>query len=156
MFAQRDEIRRWLEDLVEKFRQRGAVSPETAKTSEELGLPPRFQEAMKRRLGRSGIFIEVNGKYYLDEKRLEQIQAQRLQAGSRGNTEGGWSRSAGILLILPIGLIVFVALYFLLFLGGIGLIPGEFLIIIIVVLVVVAFLRILFWRSRRQRWREQW
>jgi hypothetical protein len=43
-------------------------------TAQELGLPPSFEEAMKRRLGRSGIFVEVNGKYYLSEERLKQIE----------------------------------------------------------------------------------
>jgi hypothetical protein len=74
MFRRRDEIRKRLEDVIAKFRQKGAVSPERAMTPEELGLPPRFQEAMKRRLGRSGIFVEVNGKYYLSEERLKEIK----------------------------------------------------------------------------------
>ncbi len=39
--------------------------------AEELGLPPIFKEAMKRRLGRSGILVEVDGKYYLSKQRLE-------------------------------------------------------------------------------------
>jgi len=43
-------------------------------TAEELGLPPEFKERMQRRLGQSGIFVEVNGKYYLDEKRLEEAR----------------------------------------------------------------------------------
>jgi hypothetical protein len=43
-------------------------------TPEELGLPLRFQGAMKRRLGKTGIFVEVNGKYYLSEAGLKEIQ----------------------------------------------------------------------------------
>jgi len=74
MFRSRDEIRKRLFEVIEKFRQKGAVSPERAMTAEELGLPPGFQEAMKRRLGRSGIFVEVNGKYYLSEERLKQME----------------------------------------------------------------------------------
>lgn len=54
-------------------------------TVEELGLPPRFEEAMKRRLGRLGIFIEVNGKYYLSEERLKQIEELRSGRGETGN-----------------------------------------------------------------------
>jgi len=77
MFRRRDEIRKRLEDVIAKFRQKGAVSPERAMTPEELSLPPRFREAMKRRLGRSGIFVEVNGKYYLSEERLKEIRAAR-------------------------------------------------------------------------------
>jgi ribosomal protein S21 len=36
----------------------------------------RFEEAMKRRLGKSGIFVEVNGRYYLSEARLKQVKEQ--------------------------------------------------------------------------------
>lgn len=60
MFRRRDEIRRWLLEVIEKFRQKGAISPDKAMTVDELGLPPRFEEAMKKRLGRLGIFVEVN------------------------------------------------------------------------------------------------
>jgi hypothetical protein len=74
MFRRREEIRKWLSEVIEKFRQNGAVSSDKAMTAEELGLPPGFQEAMKRRLGRSGIFVEVNGKYYLSEERLKQME----------------------------------------------------------------------------------
>ncbi len=85
MFRNREQIREWLTGVVEKFRQKGATSPDKAMTAEELGLPSGFQEAMKRRLGRSGIFVEVNGKYYLSEERLKQIEEMR----NRGNGAGG-------------------------------------------------------------------
>jgi hypothetical protein len=74
LFRQRDEIRKWLSEIVEKFRQRGAIDPERAMTAGELGLPPGFQEAMKRHLGRSGVFVEVDGKYYLSEERLKEVK----------------------------------------------------------------------------------
>ena len=61
-------------------------------TIQELGLPPRFEEAMHRRLGQSGIFVEVNGKYYLNEERLKQIQEERAKAGSGSSGGSGWSR----------------------------------------------------------------
>lgn len=86
MFRQRGEVKKWLLKVIEKFRQEGAVSSERAMTAQELGLPPSFQEAMKRRLGRSGIFVEVNGKYYLSEERLKQTglgDAERVARGSR-------------------------------------------------------------------------
>jgi glycine/serine hydroxymethyltransferase len=41
-----------------------------------------FKEAMQRRLGRSGIFVEVNGKYYLNEERLKELREQRAQGRS--------------------------------------------------------------------------
>ena len=74
MLRRRAEIRKQLSELIAKFREKGALSPEKAMTPEELGLPPRFKEAMQRRLGRTGIFVEVNGKYYLSEQRLKEVQ----------------------------------------------------------------------------------
>jgi len=74
MFGRRAEIMERLLRVVERFRQKGATSPEKAMTIEELGLPPRFKEAMKGRLGQVGIFVEVNGKYYLSEERLREVR----------------------------------------------------------------------------------
>jgi hypothetical protein len=51
-------------------------------TAQELGLPPGFEEAMKRRLGCSGIFVAVNGKYYLSEERLKQIEELSHREGT--------------------------------------------------------------------------
>lgn len=72
--------RRRAQELVTLFREKGATSPEKALTLRELGLPPPseriFERAMQRRLGRLGIFIEVNGRYYLDEKRLAEVREQ--------------------------------------------------------------------------------
>lgn len=80
-FGRRGNRRERLREIIEKFRQKGATSPEKALTAEELGLPQEFKEMMQRRLGRSGVFIEVNGKYYLDVKRLEEV---RQEMASRG------------------------------------------------------------------------
>ena len=74
MFRRRAEIRKHLLDTIEKFRQKGALSPEKAMTAEELGLPAEFKERMKRRLGQLGVFVEVNGKYYLSEERLKEVK----------------------------------------------------------------------------------
>jgi hypothetical protein len=70
----RDEIRQQLTGIIAKFKEKGATTPEKALTPKELGLQPRFEEAMHRRLGRSGIFVEVNGKYYLSEERLKEVR----------------------------------------------------------------------------------
>ena len=162
-FGQYGGNRGRLREIVERFRQRGATSPEKAMTIQELGLPPRFREAMHRRLGQSGIFVEVNGKYYLSEERLKQIQEQRAKgrSGSGGGSSwsrsspSAWSRVVGILLMLPIGLIVALLLhYFFAFRGG--FFSGEFLIVFVIVSLVLAVVRLLFWRSRRRYWREQW
>jgi len=85
VFRQREEIRRRLYDVIEKFRQKGATSPDKAMTPQELDLPPRFEEAMKRRLGRLGIFVEVEGKYYLSEERLRTFE-ERWNRGE--NSQG--------------------------------------------------------------------
>jgi hypothetical protein len=81
MFRRREKIRKQLSESIAKFREKGATSPEKAMTPEELGLPPRFKEAMQRRLGRTGIFVEVNGKYYLSEQRLKEVQ-ERISSRS--------------------------------------------------------------------------
>ncbi|MGD0028787.1 MAG: hypothetical protein ABSC91_07595 [Candidatus Bathyarchaeia archaeon] len=82
MFDRREEIQKWFYEIVEKFRQKGAVSPDKALTAEELSLPPRFDVAMKRRLGRLNIFVEVNGKYYLSEERLKQREEMHSAVGT--------------------------------------------------------------------------
>jgi hypothetical protein len=163
MFRDREEMRRRLQEIIERFRQKGATSPEKAMTIQELGLPPRFEEAMHRRLGQLGIFVEVNGKYYLNEERLKQIQEQRAKAGSGSSGDSGssragpptWSLVVGILLMLPIGIIIALVLfYFAAFRGG--FFPGELLIILLVIFLGLTVARLLFWRSRRRYWREHW
>ncbi len=62
------------QEIVEKFRLKGATSSDRAMTIEEIGLPPVFKEMMGRRLGGSGIIVEVNGKYYLSELRLKEVK----------------------------------------------------------------------------------
>ncbi len=163
MFNNREEMRRRLQEIVEKFRQHGATSPEKAMTIQELGLPPQFETAMHRRLGQSGIIVEVNGKYYLNEERLRQFQERRAQMGSGSgggdttNRSGppSWYRYLGVLLMLPIGIIVaFVLVYFFAFNMGGGYFPGEFLLIMLVIFLVLFVVRMMFWRSRRRYMRS--
>jgi hypothetical protein len=105
MFRPPGGLRRVVADFVSRFRSKGATSPDKAMTPQELGLPPRFEEAMKRRLGATRIFVEVNGtrKYYLDEVRLQQIQQQRTARGwgdgARGGGGAGWA-SRGTMIAL--------------------------------------------------------
>jgi len=61
-------------EIAEIFKAKGAVSPETAMSLEELGLSPQFNMMMQRGIGRSGVFLENNAKYYLSEEQLEQIK----------------------------------------------------------------------------------
>ena len=74
MFSKRREARKHLLELTEKFRKKGALSAEKAMTAEELGLPAEFKERMKRRLGQLGVFVEINGRYYLSEERLREVK----------------------------------------------------------------------------------
>ena len=162
MFRNQEQRRERLRAIIALFRQKGATSPEKAMTIQELGLPPRFEEVMHRRLGQTGIFVELNGKYYLSEERLKQIQEQRQAQGGAGSGGMGrsgqpsWTRYIGLLLMLPIGLIVAVVLFYFVFTGGVGYFPGEFLIVLLIVMVGVAIARILFWQSRRKYWRQQY
>jgi len=61
-------------EIIRTFREKGAISPETALSAQELGLSRLFVRIMKRRRGRTRIFMEVNGKYYLDEKALQETK----------------------------------------------------------------------------------
>ena len=158
MYRNGEQRRKRLQQLIQKFREKGATSPEKAMTVQELGLPPQFEQAMHRRLGQIGIFVETNGKYYLNEERLRQVREQRMQRSGAGSNRGnrqlsppGWLRYGGILLMLPVGIIVVALLwiYFFVFNGG-GFFPGEILIILVVVLLVLFVVRLLFWRSRRK------
>ncbi|MGQ9597081.1 MAG: hypothetical protein ACUVQY_00450 [Thermoproteota archaeon] len=74
---ERAEARRRLLELVEKFREKGAMSPDRAMTPEELGLPPWFKHLIRGRLGRLGIFLEKDGKYYLSEEQLARLEERR-------------------------------------------------------------------------------
>lgn len=61
-----------IQEIIQTFRSQGAVSPETALTAEELGLSRMFVRIMRRRRGQTRIFIEIDGRYYLDEKALQE------------------------------------------------------------------------------------
>jgi carboxypeptidase family protein len=63
-----------IREIIQTFRSRGAVSPESALTAQELGLSRIFVRIMKRRRGKTRVFVEVNGKYYLDEKALRAMK----------------------------------------------------------------------------------
>jgi hypothetical protein len=119
---------------------------------------------MHRRLGRTGIFVEVNGKYYLNEERLKQIQERRVNSGSAGYGSGqgrqgspSWFNAVGVFLMLPVGIIVaLLFIYFVGFGGWAGYFPGEILLILLVVFLIMMVARVLYWRSRRKYVRERW
>lgn len=61
-------------EIIRTFQAKGAVSPETALTAQELGLSRMFVRIMKRRRGRTRVFVEINGRYYLDERALQEMK----------------------------------------------------------------------------------
>jgi hypothetical protein len=63
-----------IREIIETFRAKGALSPAAALTAQELGLSRIFVRIMKRRRGKTKVFVEVNGKYYLDEKALRAMK----------------------------------------------------------------------------------
>ena len=70
------EIKEMLFKEIEKFRQHGALNSEKAMTVEELGLSPKFKTILKRSPRPLGIFVSVDGKYYLSEEQLKRIEKQ--------------------------------------------------------------------------------
>jgi len=142
------ELRERFLAIVERFRQKGATSPDRAMTLEELGLPPRFQDLMDRRLGKLGVFVEVDGKYYLSEERLEEIRAHRFGGGER--TRDSW-RKLFLLRILRIitGILFLTLLLVNLFVNSleIKVISAAFLII----LLAISILQIYYLMKARKR-----
>jgi hypothetical protein len=60
-----------IQQIIRKFQEKGAISPQTALTAKELGLSRIFVRIMERRKDQTKIFVEVNGKYYLDQKAIK-------------------------------------------------------------------------------------
>jgi YVTN family beta-propeller protein len=61
-----------IDQSIQAFKEKGAISPETALTADELGLSRIFVRLIKRRREKLKMFVEVNGKYYLDQQALEE------------------------------------------------------------------------------------
>ena len=91
MQRNRDRWGQWIETLAQKFREKGATSPDKALSAQALGVHEMFQEAMKKRLGQTSIFVEINGKYYMNEERLREFE-QRWQSAGAGNYGFGRAR----------------------------------------------------------------
>ncbi len=76
MFGHLAEIKELLQKEIEKFRQKGAVSPEKAMGIEDLGLSPMFKTFLRSSPRLLGVFVEVDSKYYLSEERLKEVEEQ--------------------------------------------------------------------------------
>ncbi len=63
-----------MKEMVETFEKNGATSPETAKTLEELGLPPMFAMMLQGPMGQSGLILEHQGRYYVSQERLDEMR----------------------------------------------------------------------------------
>jgi hypothetical protein len=66
-----------LRETIQIFQQKGAISPQTALTAKELGLSRIFERIIERRGEKTKIFVQINGKYYLDQKALADMKQQR-------------------------------------------------------------------------------
>jgi ATP-binding cassette subfamily B protein len=60
-------------EIVNIFKENGAISAETAKTQSELGVPPHFPMMVQMKLGPLGIIAEQDGKYYLIEEKIDKL-----------------------------------------------------------------------------------
>ncbi len=66
-----------IQEIIQKFQEKGAISPQTALTAKELGLSRITVRIMERRREKAKMFVEVNGKYYLDQNALERKNQQK-------------------------------------------------------------------------------
>ena len=60
-------------EIINIFRDKEATSPESAKSVEELDLPPFFPRIMENRLGPLGIIVEKEGHFYLVEENAGKV-----------------------------------------------------------------------------------
>jgi hypothetical protein len=60
-------------EIVNIFKKNGAISEETAKTLNDLGVPPYFPMMVQMKLGPLGIIAEQDGKYYLIEENIDKL-----------------------------------------------------------------------------------
>ena len=73
MFRRQPNQRGRIQDIVERFREKGATTPEKAMTSQELRVHLDLTRQW-RRFGQLGFFVKVGDKYYLSEERLQTVQ----------------------------------------------------------------------------------
>ncbi len=74
MFPSLAVIKERLLETIGKFRRENATNPDKAMSAVELGLPSEFEWLMQGPLRQLGVFVEVDGKYYLSEKRAKEVE----------------------------------------------------------------------------------
>ena len=71
------EIKDTIYQEIEKFRK-GALNPKKAMSIENLELSPKIKIFLRTSPRFLGVFVEVDGKYYLSEERLRRVEEQLL------------------------------------------------------------------------------
>ena len=111
---------------------------------------------MHRRLGQTGIFVEVNGKYYLDETRLAQVNQSGF-AGRGGGMSGARQSTRETLFGLRIARLCIAIVLALLFIGNLFYFhsPLTWYVIgaLLVLVVVISILQIYYVSRMRRMWK---
>ena len=149
MFGQPRGGRRRIEAIAQRFREKGATSPEKAMTAQELGLPPRFEEAMKRRLGQTGVFVDVGGRYYLNEQRLRELEQAPPGAGGMPHRGGTGLTLRIVRMLLAVAIVVLILLDFA---TGSDTVPWFVIAGLAVLWVCVTFVQITLLARRARSW----
>ena len=76
MFGRFGHFKEMIYGEIEKFRQHGALSAETAMTVDELGLSSDFKTFLASSPRLFGVFVSVGDKYYLSEEGLRRVEEQ--------------------------------------------------------------------------------
>jgi hypothetical protein len=151
MYRQPGQWRDRINTIAQRFREKGATSLERAMTAQELGLPPRFEDAMKKRLGQTGIFVEVGGRYYLNEQRFTEFEQRRHSwSGYRGSSPV--RRNMFVLRITRMILgVLILSLVLVNFLYGGSLIVWAAIVVLIVVWISISVFQIFYLAGSRRR-----
>jgi hypothetical protein len=151
MYRQPAQWRDRINAIAQRFREKGAISPERAMTTRELGLPPRFEDAMKRRLGQTGIFVEVGGRYYLSEQRLVEFEQRRQSwGGYRGSSLVRRNMFALRITRMILGVLI-LSLVLVNFLYGGSLMVWAAIVVLIIVWISISLFQIFYLASSRGR-----
>ncbi len=63
---------------MKKFRERGATSPKKALSLKELDVPLFFKHVVRTMEGPTFPFVEIDGRYYLDEERAKKLKERGM------------------------------------------------------------------------------
>lgn len=123
-------------------------------TAQELGLPPRFEQAMKRRMGQTGIFVDVGGKYYLDETRLNQF-SQEWMRPRQGGRQGLRTNMMTLRVIRMVLGVAIVLIFFVNLVNGRGTVSWYLVAALIVVWIAISVFQIYYLSRMRGMMRSR-